>query len=106
MDWPRSRATPSRAAATGGVTLFVLALAGRALNFSLLKQVLRDTMVITGSLFALLVGATVFTLIVRAFGTCLWVTSLMAGPTAGGVYATLLAGVRLPRLCPSCPLSV
>jgi tripartite ATP-independent transporter DctM subunit len=87
------------AAATGGVTLFVLALAGRVLNFSLLKDVLRDTMVVTGSLFALLVGATVFTLIVRAFGTDRWVTSLLAGPADGGVYGPLLAVMLILGLC-------
>jgi tripartite ATP-independent transporter DctM subunit len=87
------------AAAAGGVALFVLALAGRAFNFSLLKDVLRDTMVITGSLFALLVGATVFTLIVRAFGTDRWVTSLLAGPADGGVYGPLLAVMLILGLC-------
>jgi TRAP-type mannitol/chloroaromatic compound transport system permease large subunit len=87
------------AAATGGVTLLVLALAGRALSFSVLKDVLRDTMVVTGALFALLVGATVFTLIVRAFGTDRWVTSMLAGSTAGGVYGPLLAVMLVLALC-------
>ena len=50
-----------------------------AISLPLLKDVLRDTMVVTGALFALLIGATVFTLIVRAFGTDRWVTSLLAG---------------------------
>jgi TRAP-type mannitol/chloroaromatic compound transport system permease large subunit len=87
------------AAATGGVTLFAFALASRALSFSLLKDVLRDTMAVTGALFALLVGATVFTLIVRAFGTDRWVGSLLAGLAHGGVYGPLLAVMLILGLC-------
>jgi tripartite ATP-independent transporter DctM subunit len=87
------------AAATGGVTLFALALATGALKFSVLKEVLRDTMVVTGALFALLVGATVFTLIVRAFGTDRWVTSLFAGSTTGGMYGPLVAVMLTLALC-------
>jgi TRAP-type mannitol/chloroaromatic compound transport system permease large subunit len=87
------------AAATGGVTLFAFALAGRALSFALLKDVLRDTMAVTGALFALLVGATVFTLIVRAFGTDRWVSSLLAGFAQGGVYGPLLAVMLILGLC-------
>jgi TRAP-type mannitol/chloroaromatic compound transport system permease large subunit len=87
------------AAATGGVTLFALALATGTLKFSILKEVLRDTMVVTGALFALLVGATVFTLMVRAFGTDRWVTSLLAGSATGGIYAPLLAVMLTLGLC-------
>jgi hypothetical protein len=35
----------------------------------MLAEILRDAMAITGALFALLVGATIFTLVMRAFGT-------------------------------------
>jgi TRAP-type mannitol/chloroaromatic compound transport system permease large subunit len=87
------------AAATGGVTLFVLALATGTLKFSILKEVLRDTMVVTGALFALLIGATVFTLIVRAFGTDRWVMSLLAGSATAGIYGPLLAVMLTLGLC-------
>ena len=87
------------AAATGGVALFVFALAGRAISLPLLKDVLRDTMVVTGALFALLIGATVFTLIVRAFGTDRWVTSLLAETAEGSVYGPLFAVMLTLGLC-------
>ena len=41
----------------------------------MLREVLRDTMAVTGALFALLVAATMFTLVVRAFGTDRWVAA-------------------------------
>jgi len=87
------------AAATGGVVLVLFALARRALSFSALKEVLRDTMAVTGALFALLVGATVFTLILRAFGTDRWVTSLLAMPAPGGVYGPVLVVLLVLGLC-------
>jgi hypothetical protein len=52
------------AAATGGMALLLFALAGRTLTLDRFKEALNDPMAITGALFALLVGATVFTLIV------------------------------------------
>ena len=87
------------AAATGGVALVLFALARHQLSLSLLKDVLRDTMAVTGALFALLIGATVFTLVLRAFGTDRWVTSLMSGAAQGGVYEPLLAVMLILGLC-------
>jgi len=87
------------AAATGGVALILFAIARRALNASILKEVLRDAMAVTGALFALLIGATVFTLIVRAFGTDRWVSALLAPVGAGSVYAPLLVVMLILALC-------
>ena len=67
------------AAATGGVALFLFGLATRALHWPLLKEILRDTMAITGALFALLIAATMFTLVVRAFGTDRWIALQLQG---------------------------
>jgi tripartite ATP-independent transporter DctM subunit len=87
------------AAATGGVALVFFALSQRQLNLARVKEVLSDTMAVTGALFALLVGATVFTLIVRAFGTDRWVASVLIGSGAGGMYAPLLAVMAILGLC-------
>jgi len=87
------------AAAAGGVALVLFALARRALTYSALTDVLRDTMAVTGALFALLIGAAVFTLILRAYGTDRWVTSLLAKPDAGGVYGPVLAVLLVLGLC-------
>ena len=87
------------AAATGGVALILFAIVRRALSASILKEVLRDAMAVTGALFALLIGATVFTLIVRAFGTDRWVSALLAPVGAGSVYAPLLVVMLILALC-------
>src|SRR5262249_38987036 len=47
------------AAAAGGVALVLFALSQRQLSLARLKEVLSDTMAVTGALFALLVSATV-----------------------------------------------
>ena len=56
-------------AATGGVLLLGWALASRRLDRALLAAVLADAMILTGLLMALLVGATTFSLVLRALGT-------------------------------------
>lgn len=86
------------AAATGGVALMLFASARRAISMTLLLDVLRDAMAVTGALFALLIGATVFTLIVRAFGTDRWVAALLTGG-GGSVYGPLLAVLAILALC-------
>src|SRR5204863_7969675 len=63
------------AAATGGVALFLFGSLTRTLTAAVLRDVLRDTMAVTGALFALLVAATMFTLVVRAFGTDRWMAA-------------------------------
>jgi tripartite ATP-independent transporter DctM subunit len=60
------------AAAFGAVALFAFGLATGTLTRPVLSDVLRDTMAVTGALFALLLAATMFTLVVRAFGTDRW----------------------------------
>ncbi len=67
------------AAATGGVVLFAFGLASGALSRALLMDILRDTMAVAGALFALLIAATMFTLVVRAFGTDRWIAAQLQG---------------------------
>ena len=80
------------AAAAGGVALFAFGLATRTLTLPVLREVLRDTMAITGALFALLVAASVFTLLVRAYGTDRWIAETLAG----------LGWARFPSCSPCC----
>jgi TRAP-type mannitol/chloroaromatic compound transport system permease large subunit len=61
------------AAATGGVMLFMVALASRALSWPQWRLVLADTLSLSGALFALLVGASTFSLIFRLLGTDRWI---------------------------------
>jgi tripartite ATP-independent transporter DctM subunit len=86
------------AAAAGALTLFGFGLATGTLRLAVLREVLRDTMAITGALFALLVGATMFTLIVRAFGTDRWVASVLT-QLGMGEFGTLLVVLAILALC-------
>jgi TRAP-type mannitol/chloroaromatic compound transport system permease large subunit len=65
------------AAAAGGCLLIGLALVTRKLNRAAWQQVLSDTLSLTGALFALLVGATVFSLVFRGWGTDRWLADLL-----------------------------
>jgi tripartite ATP-independent transporter DctM subunit len=88
------------AAATGGLALVLHAIATRALGLRALRAlraVLEETLVITGSLFALLVAATVFTLVQRAFGTDRWLESLFA--STPGTAGALALGLAIVAAC-------
>jgi len=86
------------AAAAGGVVLVLFGLSTRALTLPVLREVLRDTMTVTGALFALLIGATVFTLILRAYGTDRWVAAALV-QLPGGAPATLAVVLGSLALC-------
>lgn len=86
------------AAATGGVALFAFGLVSRNLCRETLKAALSDTIVISGALFALLIAATVFTLIIRAFGTDRWLAAFLAN-IGGGPYAALAVVLLILGVC-------
>ena len=86
------------AAAFGAVALFVFGLATRTLTGPVLSGVLRDTMAITGALFALLLAATMFTLVVRAFGTDRWLAAAL-GRLGIGEMGTLLVVLAVIAAC-------
>lgn len=85
------------AAATGGLALFVYGVLSRTLTLPTLRAVLRETLVLTGALFALLIGATVLTLVLRAFETDRWLAQMLGG-LPGGALATLAAGLLVVAL--------
>lgn len=81
------------AAATGGLAMFAFGVVTRSLNWPMLKAVLSDTLAISGALFALLVGATFYTLVLRAFNADLWMSELLqdlSGHGSAALYAVLL----------------
>jgi tripartite ATP-independent transporter DctM subunit len=85
-------------AAAGGFALVLFGLASGALDADTLRQVLRDTMAVTGALFALFVAATTFTLVFRAFGTDrLLATIVLQLP--GGMAGSVVAALVLLWLC-------
>jgi TRAP-type mannitol/chloroaromatic compound transport system permease large subunit len=82
-------------AAAGGCTLAVLAVLTRALDLAAWRAVLMDTLVLSGALFAVLVGATSFSLVFGLYDTGTWLAQLVQAsswpPLA--LAACLLAGV-------------
>jgi tripartite ATP-independent transporter DctM subunit len=81
-------------AAGGGMALVVFGLASRTLTMRVMRDVLRDTMALSGALFALLVAATMFTLVVRIFGTDRWVADFITG-LGGGTTLTVAVGMLI-----------
>lgn len=66
-------------AATAGVALLLWGVLSRQLTAQRLAGVLSDAMVITGMLFALLLAATTFSLLLRLLGTDRMVTAQLSG---------------------------
>jgi len=86
------------AAAAGATALLVYGVATRALRFDVLRHVLADAMALAGAIFALLVGATMFTLTVRAFGTDRWLNDWFVHLPFGNGIALAL-GLALLAAC-------
>jgi len=86
------------AAATGGVLLLLLTLLSRALTVTQWQDTLLETLSLSGSLFALLVGATTFSLVFRLFGTDQYLTSAVLGSPFSPV-GTAAAVLLLVALC-------
>jgi tripartite ATP-independent transporter DctM subunit len=78
------------AAAMGAVTLLIGGFLFRRLDGATLRIVLDETLAITGALFALLVAATTFTLVIRGLGTDRLVAQLIADIPGGAIAATLV----------------
>jgi TRAP-type mannitol/chloroaromatic compound transport system permease large subunit len=86
------------AAAAGGCALAVGALVTRSLDAKQWRSVLEDTFALSGALFALLVGATTFSLVFRLFGTDRWLAqAVLASPFPPGMTAALV--LLLVALC-------
>ena len=77
------------AAAMGGTALFLFGAFTGGLRDGAFGAVLRDTMAVSGSLFALFVAATTFTLVFRAFGSDrlldAWVSRVPGGATGAAI---------------------
>lgn len=77
------------AAAMGGAALLLFGWLSGGLRAGAFGAVLRDTMAVSGALFALFVAATTFTLLFRAFGTDrlldAWVKLVPGGPTGAAI---------------------
>jgi tripartite ATP-independent transporter DctM subunit len=83
-------ATPTEAAAVGAVGATVFALVGRQLNRERLWSTARETAKVTAMVFAILVGAALFSLVFRGYGGDELVHSALSQMPGGKVGALLL----------------
>lgn len=77
------------AAAMGAVTLLIGGLVTGYLDRAALSRVLAEALAITGALFALLIAATTFTLVLRGLGTDRLLAQLISDLPGGELGATL-----------------
>jgi tripartite ATP-independent transporter DctM subunit len=77
------------AAAMGGVALLIYGVGSDGLRAGAFSAVLRDTMAVSGALFALFVAATTFTLLFRAFGSDRLLDTLVAHTPGGATGAAV-----------------
>lgn len=82
-------ATATESAALGGVGAVLLALLNRSLTFERFRDATRSAMSISLMIYAILIGATVFSLVFRGFGGEDVVIELLESIPAGAVGATL-----------------
>ncbi|MCH4564652.1 TRAP transporter large permease subunit [Halomonas sp. EGI 63088] len=83
-------ATPTEASAVGASGAFLLALANRRLSRPMLREVVDSTTQVTSMVFLILIGATLFSLVFRAFGGEELVIELFESLPGGVVGATLV----------------
>ncbi|MCB2108892.1 MAG: TRAP transporter large permease subunit, partial [Rhodobacteraceae bacterium] len=82
-------ATPTESASVGAVGAMALAAAKRQFNLTILRDVMRTTLVINSMVFVILLGASVFSLVFRGLGGENLVYDSLAGMPGGAVTATL-----------------
>ena len=85
------------AAAMGGTALLLFGLLTGGLRGGIFGALLRDTMAVSGALFALFVAATTFTLVFRAFGSDrlldAWVSHVPGGATGAAITVLVVFGL-------------
>lgn len=87
-------ATPTEAASVGAVGAMLLAAGQRRFNLRLLGEVARSTTRVTSMVFLILIGASVFSLVFRAYGGDELVADLLSD-LPGGVVGAMLAVMAL-----------
>jgi TRAP-type mannitol/chloroaromatic compound transport system permease large subunit len=87
------------AAAAGGCLLVLAGWAQRSLSARVLREVLSDTLALSGALMALLVGATTFSLVFRAFGTDKLLSAWFGAAAPANASLEALAILALVVLC-------
>ncbi len=83
-------ATPTEAASVGAVGAMILAAARGQLNHDTLREVVRQTTVVTSMVFMIFIGAALFSLVFRGFQGDELVTELLTGLPGGTLSAVAL----------------
>ncbi|GEK46448.1 C4-dicarboxylate ABC transporter [Bisbaumannia pacifica] len=83
-------ATPTEASAVGAFGALVLALVKGRVSLAMLQEVTRTTTQVTSMVFLILIGATLFSLVFRAYGGEALVTELFESMPGGVVGAMLI----------------
>ncbi len=83
-------ATPTEAASVGAVGALLLAASQRRLTLSTLRDVVRQTTMVTSMVFLIFIGAAVFSLVFRGFEGDEMVTDFLTGLPGGTVSAVAL----------------
>jgi TRAP-type mannitol/chloroaromatic compound transport system permease large subunit len=81
------------AAAAAGMLMVALAAAVGGLSRAQWQELLREAMAVSGSLFALLVGATTFSLVFRAYGADVWLSDKLVHSSIGAGWTAAMAFV-------------
>ena len=87
-------ATPTEAAGVGAVGASLLALLRGRLDLACLREVARETVLVSAMVFAILIGASLFALVFRGYGGDELVHDLLSG-LPGGKWGAVLAVMLL-----------
>ena len=82
-------ATPTEAGSLGAVGAILLSSLNRRFSMRILQEVMEDTVRLTVMVIFLLIGSTVFTLVLRGFDGDLWIADILSN-LPGGALAFLL----------------
>lgn len=82
-------ATPSEAAALGALGSIILAIYSKEFSFSRLTEVVRSTTKTSSMVFMILIGASIFSLVFRAFGGDDLIKEMLSS-LPGGVFGAVL----------------
>jgi tripartite ATP-independent transporter DctM subunit len=88
-------ATPTEGGALGATGAIIMALAKRKLSWTLMRQAVESTALMTSFVMFILVGSTVFSLVFRGVDGDLWVEHLLSGLPGGALGFLIVVNVMI-----------
>ena len=86
-------ATPTEAGSLGAVGALLLSVVNRRFSMRILREVMGDTVRLTVMVIFLLIGSTVFTLVLRGFDGDLWIADILSSLPGGALTFLLLVNL-------------